>query len=160
MHLAARVGSGAFLGRCAEYRDRSVQVGDDLGQRQAGADSRGADQVVSAAVTQPGQGVVLGQDGNPRPRTALAAELGLEGGRHASRTGLDRDAGRLQQARQAPGCLDLLVADLGMSVNPIGSLDQLGGLAVDRLTDAVLQLLDVISHHRYLYLTRAPARAS
>ena len=160
VHLAARVGSRAFLGRCAEYPDRPVQLGDDFRQRQAGADGRGTDQVVSAAVAQPGQRVILGQDRNSRPRTALAAELGLEGGPHASRAGLDRDAGRLQQARQTPGRLDLLVADLRMSVNPIGSLDQLGGLAVDRLTDAVFQLLDVISHQRYLYLSRVPARAS
>ena len=122
--------------------------GNDLRQRQPGAHRRRADQVVAAAVAQPGQGVVLSQNRHPRPRRALPAELGFEGGGHARGAHLHGYARGLQQSRQPLGGLDLLVADLGVGVNPVGGLDQFGGPALDRFTNALLELLHVVCHHR------------
>ena len=61
-----------------------------------------------------------------------------------------------QHARQPPGGLDLLVADLGVGVDPVGGLDQLGRAAVDRVTHALLELLDI--HHQQLCTPGTRAR--
>src|SRR5207302_918607 len=62
VHLAARVRRRAFFSRRAEDPDRTVEVAEYFLERQPSADGRRADEVVTAAVTQPGQRVVLGQN--------------------------------------------------------------------------------------------------
>ena len=55
----------------AEEHDLAGQLVGDRGERDRGADARRGHRVVAAAVTEAGQGVVLGED--PDPRAVLAA---------------------------------------------------------------------------------------
>jgi hypothetical protein len=109
---------------------------------------------VAAAVPQPGQGVVLGQDGDTRSPSPLTTQLGFEGCGHTRGAHLDRYAGRLQHARQASGGFNLLVADLGVGVNPVGGGDQFGGIALDGITNTLLELLYLVWHHAYCCASR------
>ena len=59
-HLAP----AALLGRRAEHADRQAELVGHRGQRQAGPDGGGGDDVVPAGVPDVGQGVVLGADGD------------------------------------------------------------------------------------------------
>ena len=47
------------------------------------------------------------------------------------------------------GHQEVEAANFGVSVNPIGGLDQLRGAPIDRLTSVFLELLHVVCHHQY-----------
>ena len=79
-----------FLGRRAQEDDLA---GELIGERRQGdrrPDPRGGHRVVSAAVTEPGKRVVLGEDPDPRPIAGSTAERGADGGREAARPGARR----------------------------------------------------------------------
>ena len=52
-------------------------------------------------------------------------------------------AGGAQDVGQPPRRLALLVAELGVGVNPVGGLDQLGSPPIDGLAHALLQCIKV-----------------
>ena len=82
-----------LLGRRAEEDDLAGQLVGDRREGDGGADAGGGHRVVAAAVAQPGQGVVLGEDPDARPVAApAAAPRRPDGGRQAAGRMLDLEA--------------------------------------------------------------------
>ena len=140
--LATGVLRRALFGRRAEHPDRAVKLAQHLRERQAGSERRRGDQVVTATVPEPRQGVVLGEHGHGRP-TGAAGQDGFERRFHPGRAHLDIGTGRPQDGGQSDRRLVLLVAKLGVGVNPIGGLDQVGSPPVDGRAHALLQCIKV-----------------
>ena len=131
--------------------------GSDFLQREPGADGRRADQVVAAAVaqvraarrTRPGWRPAGRAAPGPRRASALNA---VAMPAVPISTGMPAVS---QHAGQSLGSLDFLVADLGVGVDPVGGLDQLGRPPIDGVAHALLELLD-IHHQQTLYPSGDP----
>ena len=112
-------------------------------QGEEGAHGVGAHDVVSAAVADAGQGVVLGEDGDGAGRLAGASgrriracgpgDLGAQGGVHAVDADLGLDAVAAQELGDRGHGVVLLVAGLGVVVDVVGELDDLRGQLGDGL---------------------------
>ena len=145
LHLAA----SALLGRRAHHVDAPLrQPVAHRGQPGARAGARGRDRVVTAGVTDRRQRVVLAHD---RDRRALAgldrrAKRGLDAG-HAA---LDLEALRGEELREPGGCLDLLITELGIVVDPARELLEVVAEAIDRAGDRVFE-----SGHLHVSLLQA-----
>ena len=91
-----------FLGRRAEEHDLAGELVGDRRQRDRRADARRGHRVVAAAVAESRQGVVLGEDPDPRAApTASAAERRADRGREAARPDA-RPRTRGARARRRP----------------------------------------------------------
>src|SRR3989442_10575131 len=111
-HLAA----AALLGGRADDLDATLrQLVAKRGQRGAGADAGGGDDVVAARVTDAGQRVVLAEDRDRRSLTRLdgAAKRRLDAGDAA----LHLEALLVEKLGEPCGGLDLLVPELGIVVD-------------------------------------------
>ena len=115
----------------AEEHDLAGQLVGDGRQRDRRADARRGHRVVAAAVAETGQGVVLGQDPDPRAVAAAAAAAGRpDRRREAARRVLDREPVRAQDLGDPGRGLVLLERRLRVGVDPMRQVDDLvaGGL--------------------------------
>ncbi len=113
-----------LLGGRAQEHDLAGQLVGDGGQGEGRGDTRGGHRVVAAAVAQPGQGVVLGEDPDTRAG-ALAAtrEGGPDGGRQAARRMLHGEPALAQDVGDPGRGLDLLEGRLRVGVDAMRQLD-------------------------------------
>ncbi len=133
--------AAALLGRGAQDCDSAGRVGPLLGDGDRGGAGGGADQVVAAAVAEPGERVVLGEQRDRRP--VAAAVLPAERGRQRRDAALDREPVTGEEAAEPAARLLLLEADLRVRVDVGGDPLQLGPQAVDPLRDALLQVVQL-----------------
>ncbi len=111
--------------------------------RHRGARGAGSDEVVAAGVTQAGEGVVLGEEGDARP---FFAEGRAKGRREVAEGPLDAEAARFQVlAEPARGFL-FLEAGLGVVVDAAAEVDESVPLRLDLVDNAGLELVDVLGH--------------
>ena len=108
--------AAAFLRGGSDRRDRPLDVRDDLADRdrRRGADHR--DEVVSAAVSEFGQRVVLRED-RDTGAAALPGRVAPVRGLDAPVAALDLEAVLLQEIGEASGSLTLLVRGLGIRMD-------------------------------------------
>src|SRR5439155_4421768 len=101
------------------------------------AGARGRDRVVTAGVADRRQRVVLAHD---RDRRALAGlERRAKRGLDSSHTALDLESLRGEELGEPAGRLDLLIAELGIVVDPARELLEVVAEAVDRRGDRVFE---------------------
>ena len=118
-------------GRARGRRSRRAASSAIAASAIAAPDPRRGHRVVAAAVAQPGQRVVLGED--PDPRAVAAAAAGPRGadrrGQAAGRV-LDLEAVGAQRVGDPRRRLDLLERRLGVGVDPVRQVEDLvaGGL--------------------------------
>ena len=114
--------AAALLGRRAEHLHGDAEVVGQGGQSQAGADRRRGDDVVPAGVTDAGEGVVLGADGDgQRP----AAGGGDEGRRQVGTRPMSTvNPPALKGLGDPRDRLLLLEGQLGIGVEQVGQLDE------------------------------------
>ena len=115
--------TAALLGRRSKDADLHADLVGDAGQRDARAHGGGGDDVVPAGVAYLRQRVVLRQK---RDVERTRAERSTHGGRQAAGLALDLEAGLVEPVGDDPAGQRLLVAQLGVIVNPVGELDQRG----------------------------------
>ena len=121
-----------FLGRRAEEHDLSGQLIGDRGERDRRPDPGRGHRVVAAAMAEAGQGVVLGEDPDPRPGpTASATEDAAHRGRQPA--GRMRDRVPVAGDRLGHPCRRLLFLErhLRVRVDPVGQLDDLVPMRFD-----------------------------
>ena len=130
-----------FLGRRAEEDDLAGELVGEGGQRDRRPDPGCGHGVVAAAVAEPGQRVVFGED--PDPRTITAATT-AEGPAHRRR----KTSRRVLHGEAVPGqdlCdpgrrVMLLEGRLWVGVDPVGETDDLVPGGLDRAGKAGLGL--------------------
>jgi hypothetical protein len=97
---------------------------------------------VAASVPHSREGVVLREDGDPRPFLFTPVE-GAERGRYPQELALDLEAVRLELLGQQLVRLVLLASKLGVLVEVSGDLDEPLPLPLNRPLRGFLQILDV-----------------
>ena len=131
-----------LLGRGANHHDRSAEFVNGFAGSTPRPRSGSADDVVPAAMSDVGQGIVLGEQGNHR----LARTVGsLEGRGQLANPPLNLKPVPLQVLGQPGGSLHLLEGHLRVLVNPQAELDQLRTQRIHLITDRRFQFLDVHS---------------
>ena len=129
----------ALLGRCPEEHDLAGQLVRDRGQGDRRADPGRGHRVVAAAMAETGQGVVLGEDADPRSLPAQpAGEDGPDGRLEAAGGVLDDEAVAGDRLGHPAGGLALLEGRLGIGVDPVGQLEDLGPVRLDGRGDPPL----------------------
>ena len=130
-----------FLGRRAEEHDLSGQLVGDRRQRDCRPDPGRGHRVVAAAVAQPGQGVVFGEDPDPRAGpTASASEDAANRGRQPTGRMLDRVTVAGDRFGNPRGSLLFLERHLRVGVDPAGQLDDLVPMRFDGRGEPCLHL--------------------
>ena len=124
--------AAALLGRRPEEDDLARQLVGERRQGDGGPDAGRRHRVVAAAVPETGQGVVFGQD--PDPRTVPAAttrERRPDRGRERAGRLLDHEAVTGQDLGHPGGGLVLLERRLGVGVDPVRQVEDLGPGGLD-----------------------------
>ena len=144
-----------LLRRAAEEHDLAGQLVGDRGERDRGADARRGHRVVAAAVTEAGQGVVLGEDPDPRAvAAATAAARRPDRGRRACPPA-SRPRTVPRELFGDPGRgLALLEGDLGIGVDPVRQVEDLVAVRLDGGGEARLRL--GVGRRRDATLDRGP----
>jgi hypothetical protein len=121
--------AAALLSGGADDFDRDAEVVSDGREADRSAEAGGADQVVTAGMSDAGQGVVLGTEGKNK-RTAASG--GLERCLEIADAAADRKVPRRKEFGCPAGGLVLREAQLGMRVDLPTESDQLLGDLRDR----------------------------
>src|SRR3989304_5434682 len=145
---AAPLAPPAPRGRRADPRDapREGHLAERRRDGRTRAGPRGGDHVVPAGVPDVGQGVVLRQDRNGRPRPA-ALYGRSEGCRQPAHAPLDLGAMLLEDLAEPPRRLLFLETELRVAVDLEGDLLEVVGQAGHRLHDLGLRLVERLSIH-------------
>ena len=114
-----------LFGRCPDDPHGKPELVGERGEGEAGADGGGRDDVVPAGMTDAGQRVVLGADGDGQ---RSAARGGGESGVEAGHARLDRQAGRIEHLDQPGARAVLLEGELGVAVDGVRERDEPFGL--------------------------------
>ncbi len=123
-----------LLGRCAQQRNRQVELFGDIGQCQRGAHCRRGDDVVTAGMTDPGQRVVLSAHADGQ-RTA--AEVGPKSGVQSTGRRGDVETSLSQQRLGLGATAVLGERQLRFGVDRVRKLDQVRATAPYRVLDAI-----------------------
>ena len=126
-HLAAGVPHVAFFGGRAEHVNGSC--GKMAGQRYAGGAGRRAEEVVSAGVAEPGQGVEFGEKGHLRAFSG--AVHGMEGRGHIEQIAFHLEAVGFKKIGKAGGRLEFLISQFGFGEDGGGNFLHLAGKIID-----------------------------
>ncbi len=126
-----------FLRRRAEIAHAAGQAAVEFRQGQRRAQSGRRDDVVSAGMTDAGQRVVFGQDGDGR--SALLAELGGVGGVESERSALIGDPMGFDRCTQSIGRLEFLQRQLRLAMDRVAQREQLVAHGIDRAGDVLFQ---------------------
>ncbi len=144
--LTAGVRHSRLLGRAAEDDDAAGKLVGQRAERDPSADRGSGDDVMSAAMANLGQRVVLGEDRHRR-LVHRSIEAGPKAGFHPGGLPLDRCAVLLEGRGQSGDGFPLLVTKLGMLVHPVADPDQFAGNRLNPLGRRFLQLGDALFGH-------------
>ena len=134
--------AAAFLGRAAEEDDLARQLVGDRRQGDRRADARRGHRVVAAAVAEPRQGVVLGEDADPRARRRHDRPAARPG---SPSRGCRPDAGPRSRGASGPRRPSAAAwcsskAGSGIGMDPMRQLEDLGAGGLDGGGEARLGL--------------------
>ena len=131
----ADLAAALLLGRRADDLDGPGDLrAEDRLENDRGVGARGPDDVVAAGVTQSGQGVHLGGEGDPRPAGGARGE-GPEGRGHRRIDVRDRKALGFEDRSQEVRCPVLREGQLGIGVDPPAEIEDLRAAVLDSLGD-------------------------
>jgi FAD:protein FMN transferase len=147
----ADLAASVFLGRCPEELDRALDVRGVPREREERTDRRPGDEVVPAGMTDLGQRVVLGKQGDPG--SPSRAHAGAEGRLHSAERAFDRDFCHVfDELRDPAARLLFLEAELRMLVDATRKCDQ-------ALLDFIHGTIDVSAIERHVgYNSPGPRR--
>ncbi len=126
-----------LFGRRADHADGQAEVGSHAGRRDSGPGTHRRDDVVAAGVTDAGQGVILGADGDVQRAVAGARD---ECGREAADASLNLKPRVRQKFAEPRGCLLFLEPEFGVCVNPMTEGDQAAAYLVVFLPSAAFRI--------------------
>ena len=132
-----------LLGRRAEEDDLAGQLVGERREGDRGPDPRGGHRVVAAAVAEPGQRVVLGEDPDPRP--VAGPDRGAWRGSRSRRLPAGCSTAnpwRRQDSRRPRPRRGLLEGGLGVGVDPMRQVDDLVAGRLDGRGEAGLGVFE------------------
>ncbi len=136
----ADLATPGLLGGRAHDGDPQAQLVRHDREREAGTHAGGRDHVVTAGMPDCGQRVVLDAHGDVEGTRAVAAH---DRRGHAGHTGADVEAGGGEPLGDPPGCQDLLVAELGVGMDPVAEADQRGMRLLEEVPSDLLRVRPV-----------------